>query len=63
MMLKIHMLSNGIVCSRLWARGISILHVISIDEQLTRKVNNMAALSFFMVSSSYENCQDLNGKI
>lgn len=63
MMLKVHMLSNGIVCSRLWARGISILRVISIEKQLTRKVNNMAALSFFMVSSSYENCQDLNGKI
>ena len=56
------MLSNRIVCSRLWARGISILHVISIEEQLTRKVNDIAALSF-MVSSSYENCQDLNRKI
>ena len=63
MMLKIHMLSNRIVCSRLWARGISILHVISIEEQLTRKVNDIAAFSFFMVSSSYENCQDLNRKI
>lgn len=44
MMLKIHMLSNRIVCSRLWARGISILHVISVDEQLTRKVNDTEPL-------------------